>query len=101
MSMTIATSDGTLAIDRIVVAATATLILSPGENPRDVLLINNSSGVMDIGDGTVVPGSGIPIQGSGGSLDLMSRFQGAGGARGGWYAAYTGGSGDLCVVRLR
>lgn len=100
MSLTIATSDGSLVIDRVVVGATATLILAASENPREVLVINNSTGVMDLGDSSVAVGTGIPLQGSGGSFDLTSRFRSAQ-ATGAWYAAISGGSGDLCIVRLR
>lgn len=101
MSMTISTSEGQLVIDRITVGATATLILAAAEHPRDVLVINNSAGVMDLGDATVAPGTGIPLQGSGGEFALNDKLLPGGLANTAWYAAISGGSGDLCVVRLK
>lgn len=94
---TIATADGTLTVERKVIGATATAVATAADGDRELIFINNSAAVMDIGDSSVAPGNGIPLQPNGGSWKVTA----SSGSKGAWYAAYAGGGGDLCVVGLR
>jgi hypothetical protein len=95
MTQTISTPDGTLTIRRVTIAATATPLVAASDDPRELLVINNSPGVLDLGGPSVTPGAGLPVQPGGGF-----RLRVTEGSKGEWYAAYAGGGGDCCVVEL-
>jgi hypothetical protein len=98
MSVAITTNMGTFTPTPVTVAATATLLVAASIVNQRVIVINNSPSVMDIGGPTVAPGTGIPVQGGGDSIDLVLAPQG--GTASGLYAAYSGGGGDARVVVL-
>ena len=99
MSQTITTADGVYTGTPVVVAATATPLFAATQTACEIQIINNSASVLDVGDATVVPGTGIwPVQGGGGCLTLLIQNKGAHPTCTGLYGAYPGGSGDCRVV---
>jgi hypothetical protein len=98
MSQVIVTPIGTLTITRVVVGATATLLIPAAQALNGFTIINNSAVVMDMGASTVAPGTGIPIQGGGGAFSLDAGTCSGTAAATGVYGAITGGGGDCCVV---
>jgi hypothetical protein len=93
MSLTVTSKAAAVTITRPTVAGTATLLVAADPTRIALLVVNNNTGVLDVGSSAVAVGTGIPVP-AGGSLRISAED----GAAGAWYAAYSGGGGDVGVA---